>query len=387
MINNLFTFSSKDYKDLISPKDLQDADYEMISLEFGKPINTYQIRQELYSDAFWKFLRSKYTINENEMIIDADIDVDEKQKTHKTFKYIIKINSSNKNYFYISFYDEIRGYDDTDYHDFATKQDKENKISSLSIYYDNKTISFKDMEKEVEGMIKCSYSPSNKNQFFTIQTSQYGFQLKASYVKDMDIDLKLNYGKKFIPVYDDMVEKLSKTKHGLFLLHGSPGTGKTTILRKLISVLENKTIIYVPTYMMSQIADPELITFISQFKDTILVLEDSENILANSIDNRSQAVSNILNMTDGLLNDSMEIQIIATFNTNKKMIDDALTRAGRLQVDYKFGKLSKENSQKLIENLELDKSVTKPMSLAEIYEGHNQTIVDDLENTEKKIGF
>jgi len=139
--------------------------------------------------------------------------------------------------------------------------------------------------------------------------------------------------------------------------------------------------------MMSSMADPELITFISQFKDTILILEDSENVLANTIDNRSQAVSNILNMTDGLLNDSMEVQIIATFNTNKKMIDKALTRAGRLQVDYKLGKLSKNNAQKLIEHLDLDKNATKPMSLAEIYEGHNQTIVDDLEQEENKIGF
>ena len=36
----------------------------------------------------------------------------------------------------------------------------------------------------------------------------------------------------------------------------------------------------------------------------------------------------------------------------------------------------------------LDKIATKPMSLAEIYEGHNQTIVDDLDgDDEKKIGF
>ena len=69
------------------------------------------------------------------------------------------------------------------------------------------------------------------------------------------------------------------------------------------------------------------------------------------------------------------------------MIDEALTRAGRLQVDYKFGKLTKENSQKLIDKLKIDKIATKSMSLAQIYEGHNQIIVDDLETEEKTIGF
>jgi hypothetical protein len=322
------------------------------------------------------------------MIIHTDIDIDEKQKTHKTFKYLIKISHLNS-YFYISFFDEIRGYDDSDYHDYATDNDKQNKISGLIIYYDQEKISFTDMEKEVDGMTICSYLPSNKNQFFTIQTSQMGFHLKASYVKELDIDIELNYGKKFVKIDENIINKLKNTKSGLFIFHGSPGTGKTSYIRKIISTLsEEKTIIYVPTYMMSQMADPELITFISSFKDTVLILEDSENILANTINNRSQAVSKILNMSDGLLNDSMEIQIIATFNTKKKLIDPALTRPGRLQVDYKFNKLSKINSQKLIDNLKINKIATSAMSLAEIYEGHNQTIVDDLnDNEENAIGF
>ena len=304
MKEKIFNF---DFKEAINIKEIQDSEYELISLDFGKPINTYIIKQELYSDVFWKKLKEKYTLDEKNMIIHTDIDVDEKNKTHKSFKYTIKIYLNNGVFFYLSFYDELRGYNDEDYHDFATDNDKENKINSLIIYYDSEYISFSDMEGIVDEFMKCSYLPSKKNQFFTIQSSQYGFQLKASYVKEMDIDLELNYGTKFIPIYEKMFKKLKDTKQGLFLLHGFPGSGKTSIIRKLISELDDKTIIYVPTYMMTSIADPELISFISQFKDTVLVLEDSENILANNIDNRSQAVSNILNMTDGLLNDSMEI--------------------------------------------------------------------------------
>lgn len=160
----------------------------------------------------------------------------------------------------------------------------------------------------------------------------------------------------------------------------------TFYIRKLIRELsEDKLIIYVPTYMMQSIADPEFISFISSFKNSILLLEDSENILANTIDDRTQAVSNILNMTDGLLNDCMDIQIITTFNTNAKMIDKALTRAGRLQVNYKFKKLSKENANLLAKHIGIDRVFTEPATLAEIYEGANQLIEDDLET--KKIGF
>jgi len=381
MGNKIF---NHDIKDTLRIANLQDFDYELISLELGGSVNTYTVRQELYSSRFWKMLK-EYNISEEDMIIHTEIDIDEKQKTHKTFTYLMKLTQNNI-VFFISFFDEVRGYDDSDYNDFATDEDKENKISSLKIFY-NSQMSFDEIEDIVNTALECSYLQSRENQFFTIQTSQYGFQLKASYVKKLEMNLELNYGKKFIEVNEKIIDKLKNTKQGLFIFHGSPGTGKTSYIRKLISELSDKTIIYVPTYMMSQMADPELITFISQFKDTILILEDSENVLANTIDNRSQAVSNILNMTDGLLNDSMEVQIIATFNTSKKMIDEALTRAGRLQVDYKFGKLNQENAQKLIDNLELNKIAKKPMSLAEIYEGQTQLIVDDLEPDEKKIGF
>ena len=184
-----------------------------------------------------------------------------------------------------------------------------------------------------------------------------------------------------------LIDRLTNSNKGLFLFHGVPGSGKTQYLRYLISMLsEEKTIIYVPSSMMYNIADPEFVSFIGGFKDTLLLLEDAENILANTVDDRSQAVSNILNMTDGLLNDYMDIQIIATFNTDAKLIDNALKRAGRLQISYKFNKLSKTDANILAKELGLTKTFESGATLAEIYEGANQIIEDDLQ-TENKIGF
>jgi len=160
----------------------------------------------------------------------------------------------------------------------------------------------------------------------------------------------------------------------------------TTYIRKLVSDLgDKKTIVYVPSYMIENIADPSFISFIGGFKNVVLLLEDAENVLTSSGFDRSQGVANILNMTDGLLNDYMNVQIIATFNTNAKMIDSALKRAGRLLVNYKFGKLSKADANKLATEIGIDRVFTAPATLAEIYEGTNQIIEDDL--VETKIGF
>lgn len=367
---------------------LKDNDYMLMCYEFNKMVNSYEINQDLYSNKLWKYLSDKYKINgDNNVLLFTETDVDEKNHLHKIYKYHVKCDIDNQKYFYMIFLDEARGYEDDDYNDFVTEEDKENKISNLIIYYDSDKISSQYIEDTiVSEILKFGYLPTNKNQFFTITTNQFGFTLKSSYIKDIEVDLELNYGKGFTETHEKILDKLKNKKHGLFLFHGEPGTGKTFYIRKLIRELsEDKLIIYVPTYMMQSIADPEFISFISSFKNSILLLEDSENILANTIDDRTQAVSNILNMTDGLLNDCMDIQIITTFNTNAKMIDKALTRAGRLQVNYKFKKLSKENANILAKHIGIDRVFTEAATLAEIYEGANQLIEDDLET--KKIGF
>ena len=162
----------------------------------------------------------------------------------------------------------------------------------------------------------------------------------------------------------------------------------TTYIRKLVSELaEDKTIIYVPSYFMFDIANPELISFISKFRNSILLLEDAEMILNSSQEERNQAVSNILNISDGLLNDHMDMQIIATFNVNKKIIDNALLRKGRLMIDYKFKKLTALQATKLSKHIGLDKEYTEPKTLAEIYEEKIGKQLIDTEVTTQKIGF
>ena len=100
-------------------------------------------------------------------------------------------------------------------------------------------------------------------------------------------------------------------------------------------------------------------------------------------------ITNILNISDGLLNDHMDMQIIATFNTGKKnVIDDALLRKGRLMVDYKFKKLTAKQATKLSKHIGQNKEYTEPKSLAEIYEekSSGKQLIDNDVNTQK-IGF
>lgn len=135
--------------------------------------------------------------------------------------------------------------------------------------------------------------------------------------------------------------------------------------------------------MAKNISKPEFLAFLLTKPNSILIIEDAENIIRDRNEitfDASQAVANLLNLSDGLLGDAMHMQIIATFNCDLGTIDKALLRKGRLIVHHEFGKLEVNNAKILSEKLGFGmEHISIPMTLAEIYnqkdENENETIV------------
>jgi SpoVK/Ycf46/Vps4 family AAA+-type ATPase len=139
--------------------------------------------------------------------------------------------------------------------------------------------------------------------------------------------------------------------------------------------------------MAESLTDPTIIPFLMEYKNSILIIEDAEKVLGTreNSNNMSQSTSNLLNLTDGILGDCLNIQIVATFNTKRDNIDDAFMRKGRLIAEHKFTKLSIEESNKLLESLSKDVITEEEMALSDIY-----NIDVDIYKTIKqkgKIGF
>ncbi|CAF1459547.1 unnamed protein product [Adineta ricciae] len=181
---------------------------------------------------------------------------------------------------------------------------------------------------------------------------QSGFYTSSISIKRPLIkDLCLNYGEQFIEVHEKLLKRLNETDStGITFLHGPPGTEKTYYIRYLIHEISEKMLIYIP---------PDLVTANSEN----ITLDRKESV------NPNQAVSNLLNLSDGFLGDATHQQIIATFNCEIKNIDPALCREGRLLAEHKFDKLSVENSQRLSKELGIEKAdqIQIPVTLAEIY--------------------
>ena len=78
-------------------------------------------------------------------------------------------------------------------------------------------------------------------------------------------------------------------------------------------------------------------------------------------------VSALLNISDGLLADCLNVQIICSFNTDISKIDSALMRKGRLIAKYEFKELEVEKAQQLSNKLGFETNINKPMTLTSIY--------------------
>lgn len=261
--------------------------------------------------------------------------------------------------------------------------------SKLGFFYGNE-LDFSEVQ-EVIKLAKTYKAKRKHNQkFYMISAnkhSEYGLELQKFDIKKTKVNVEDNYNDDFIEVDKTISSFLSKKKkNGLILLHGKYGTGKTSYIRHLISSI-NKRFIFLPLNLMEAISEPGFLPFISEYKESVLILEDAENLLTsrNSLPLRNNALVNLLNIGDGLLSDALSIKIICTFNADLKQIDKAILRKGRLVTRYEFKELQVDKVNKLRSKLSLKEDATEPMTLADIY---NKEGINFADMAEKQIlGF
>jgi hypothetical protein len=199
-----------------------------------------------------------------------------------------------------------------------------------------------------------------------ISMSGNNLDLKTLAIQPTDLDLNLYYNDDFAAVDATIKERLNKEKDkGIVLLHGLPGTGKTTYLRHLIGSMKKK-VMFVSPAVASNLMNPEFMDLLIDNPNSVLVIEDAENIIMDRRFSSQSCVSNLLNISDGLLSDCLNVQIICTFNSELSFVDSALLRKGRLIAKYEFGKLHVSKARALSEHLGLQQEINKPMTLAEI---------------------
>ena len=252
-----------------------------------------------------------------------------------------------------------------------------------------------DFETDLQEFIdNCSLNKQpDKPTIYMIETLDNGFSMEEHPVNDnFEIkDLDVNYGYGFEKFHAELMGRFNNGTQGLVLFHGLPGTGKTYYIRHLLRKMAsaNKVVIYMPPNMVDHLVEPTFMTFLSgevkRWSDEgffCVLFIDAEPLLAKRQEGvRIQGVTNLLNMSDGILNDMLNLQIICTFNVDLKKLDSALLRPGRLIARKEFKALSELDANLLGQRLGIKHHFKGPATLSEIYakiKGKN-TLIHDVE--------
>lgn len=202
-------------------------------------------------------------------------------------------------------------------------------------------------------------------------------------IKDSEVIIEENYNDDC--PYSKIEQVIGKeSKSSIMLLYGLPGTGKTYLLRKLILEHPELNFYWLDNSMFSRIDSTEFSEFIMRCKNGIFIMEDCELVIKDRENSYNTLITPLLQLTDGLIGDSLGLKFICTFNTDLKNVDPALQRKGRCSVSYEFKKLAKHKIQKLWDKLGIKKKATEDMALCDVLNVQEENGVNQ---EKRKLGF
>ena len=207
---------------------------------------------------------------------------------------------------------------------------------------------------------------------------------------------------------------LQKNNHGkLVVLSGPCGTGKSYFIRGLIEKISKESVcVILPASLINELDGPKLVPLLIEkskgsqsydegldeyvyksSKPLVFIAEDCDHYLVPREGADSSLISGLLNYTDGIMSDLLNIRFIATTNAPHLEIDAALKRPGRLLQHCLIGDLSKEKANEIYQRLTEGKGTKvfkEEASLAGVYaEANNLETYDPLieERKKHKVGF
>ena len=322
--------------------------------KFGDRPNKIKIYQSYSKNEFNEVI-DKYTLDKS--FTSEVIPADEFNIINDI--YFIKVSET----IYISYILLDRETDSSFIHEisfyFKSYQDDSKLVDEITNALNECQIDFDDEEDE------------SINKLNTIYITPTGLEIEPIKVH-LDENTELFFNEKTLKSVNRLCKSIKKSDKGLTILYGERGTGKTSIISYITDKV-NRIVIYIPNSLLeSTINNSDFRSFLSKFHKPIIVIDDCEMIFNELFTKSNIYVNNLLQMVEGLLSDSIKVNIITIFNVDDEIeIDHALLECNSLIDVIEFEYLNKEESNDLSKHLGHNKKYKNKTKLIDIIKKTN----------------